>query len=205
MTKRHVLPLLVFVAMFVRLGGSQECLAALIVGHTQVTAVDVGGFPGTSLQFSGSTSYNNLTFHWYQHAAGSVAATPTAVGNVYLLGQQYAGTPSNLSSSTPGYIATGVDVGTVYQFSASVTVNPNTQYFIYSDASMQTVYENPGTYGDGQSWGALFSGSSFVHQASQDRAFSLQGAAAAIPEPTTLAALAGLLAMGLIGRWWRSG
>jgi LPXTG-motif cell wall-anchored protein len=91
-------------------------------------------FPGESFTTPAGGPWHNITFNFFSDVP---AATPSATGTAYLLTQAYTGTPAGLSSSVAGFVAasTGVSSGK-FVFAPSVTLQPNTQYFVYVDSSM---------------------------------------------------------------------
>lgn len=125
---------------------------------------------------------------------------PYAIGGLYVLTQQYLGTPASLSSSTAGYLdyTNTIDNG-IWKFS-DLTLNPDTQYYFYMDSIVplgQAVLltESGGTYAGGDAYGA--GGGSFVDVSGADMQFVLTGdQVTATPEPGTLALAFG--AAGLI-------
>jgi hypothetical protein len=86
---------------------------------------------GQSLVTPAGGPWNNLTFNFFSDVPPT---TPTAAGTAFLLSKEYQGTPNNLNSSTPGFLAasTGI-VGGQYTFAPSVTVQPNTTYWVYEN------------------------------------------------------------------------
>jgi hypothetical protein len=93
-----------------------------------------GSYFGQSLVTPAGGPWHNLTFNFFSNAP---ATTPTAVGTAFLLSQEYLGTPANLSTSTPGFLAasTGIVAGQ-YTFAPGVTVLPNTTYWVYENAAL---------------------------------------------------------------------
>jgi hypothetical protein len=81
--------------------------------------------------------WDDLTINWYN------GATPAAAGDVFLLTQQYLGTPAALSSSTPGFLAEGTASGGVYNFAPTVTLLGGTDYWFYTD----TAFVSTGGFG----------------------------------------------------------
>jgi hypothetical protein len=75
--------------------------------------------------------WNGLALNFYAPSGG-----PEAVGDVFLLSQEYLGTPANLSSSTPGFIGEGTATGGFYDFANAVTVLGGTEYWVYTDAAL---------------------------------------------------------------------
>ena len=90
-------------------------------------------FPGNSLTTPAGGAWDDITFNWFSDNPGS---TPTAFGTLFILTQEYLGTPSNLSTSTPGFLAQSQSIaGGMYIFNPSVVLQPNTRYFFYANAS----------------------------------------------------------------------
>src|ERR1017187_1218375 len=90
-------------------------------------------FFGESFTTPSGGPWGSITFNFYSDVP---AATPAAAGNAFLLTQEYLGTPSALTSSTPGFLAASVSIsGGVYIFNPSVVINPATQYWVYENAS----------------------------------------------------------------------
>ena len=64
------------------------------------------------------------------------STTPYALGTGFLLSMAYTGTPSSLSSATPGFVDQATASGGFYTFNSSLTLLPNTQYFFYENAPL---------------------------------------------------------------------
>jgi len=98
---------------------------------------------GQSITVPGTGSYNNLRFNWEGRSPTSptVPATggPLAVGDLFILTQEYLGLPANLGTSTAGFLAQSqrADQGQ-YVFAPSVTLKGRTRYWFY-------MYYAPGT------------------------------------------------------------
>ena len=111
-----------------------------------------------------------------------------------MLNQEYLGTPAALTAATAGYIAQSQFIANgVYVFAPSVTIQPNTTYFFYTN---QTVLNNSGDGNviPGSAYAGLGSGGAYIiAPEGADARFRLQGE---VPEPH-----AGLLAI-LIGEYW---
>jgi hypothetical protein len=74
----------------------------------------------------------NVTFNWI--APDSSAA---AFGTLFVLTQEYLGTPAALSSSTAGFVAASTGIsGGMYDFASNVKLFPNTTYWFYSNADI---------------------------------------------------------------------
>jgi hypothetical protein len=103
-----------------------DILAEFTAGTDTMTFVT-----GQSATTTTGGPFDHITFNFYSDVAGTM---PTARGDLFILTQEYLGTSSGLSSSTPGFLAesTGISGG-VYQFDSSVTLMGGTQYFFYAD------------------------------------------------------------------------
>ena len=91
---------------------------------------------GQSITIPGSGSYNNLRFNWDGYTSTSPTAPaargPLAVGDLFILAQEYLGLPGNLGASTPGFLAQAqrIEQGQ-YVFAPSVTLKAGTKYWFY--------------------------------------------------------------------------
>jgi hypothetical protein len=89
--------------------------------------------PGESFTTPGGGPWNSISFNFYSN---SPATTPAAAGTAFLLSMAYAGTPATLSNATPGFIASSTSsAGGIYTFGSAVTLQPNTQYWIFANAA----------------------------------------------------------------------
>ena len=92
---------------------------------------------GQSVTLRGAGSYNNLRFNWdgatSTSPTGPFTRGPLAVGDLFILTQEYLGLPGNLGASTAGFLAKAerVDQGQ-YAFAASVTLKGGTKYWFYT-------------------------------------------------------------------------
>ena len=121
------------------------------------------------------------------------SGAPEAVGDVYLLSQQYLGTPSNLSSSTPGFIAEGTASGGFYDFANGVTVLGSTEYWVYTDAAFTLTGAGPGN----EFYATTSATSDFGAIPGADINYTLTGSPVQAPEPGTSTLL--LTGVGLLG------
>ena len=91
---------------------------------------------GQSVTIRGAGSYNNLRFNWdgatSTSPTGPFTRGPLAVGDLFILTQEYLGLPGNLGASTPGFLAQSqrVEQGQ-YVFAPSVTLKAGTKYWFY--------------------------------------------------------------------------
>jgi len=111
-----------------------ETHAATINQNTAGVSVNTF-FPGNSLSTPVGGDWNTITFNWFSDAPGNTA---TAFGTLFLLGQEYLGTPQALSSSAPGFLAQSQSTASgLYTFDPAVTLTASTRYFFYANASGQ--------------------------------------------------------------------
>ncbi len=116
------------------------------------------GYFGATFTTPCGGPWNNITFSFYGTPAsgGAPASAPEAAGTAFLLTQAYTGSPSGLSSSTPGYVASSVSgSGGVYVFPPTVVLNPNTQYWVFENGQLSAISYQAGSptynYAVGQS------------------------------------------------------
>jgi len=151
---------------------------------------------GQSVTTGGGGPWNNITFNLFD-----INSAASANGTLYLLTSEYLGTPNDLSAATPGYLAsTATIVSGVWEFSNSLTLSANTQYYVYAGLNNILRQNTTGTYGGGIAYQAIGLGDqSFTADSSTDTLFNLSGTPiteSGIPEPSTVVLLsAGLLAM----------
>src|SRR5438876_287002 len=125
-------PLAVLVALAV-IGVPGESGATTITSYSDVsdTAVFV---PGQSLTTPLGGPWRDIAFNFFSDLT---ATTPAAEGTLFLLTQEYLGSPDALDSSTPGYLAQSAQItGGIYGFDSAVILQPGTQYFFYANAAM---------------------------------------------------------------------
>jgi hypothetical protein len=91
---------------------------------------------GQSITIPGAGSYNNLRFNWDGYTSTSPTVPPVrgplAVGDLFILAQEYLGLPANLGTSTAGFLARAqrAEQGQ-YVFAPSVTLKGGTRYWFY--------------------------------------------------------------------------
>ncbi|MFH1268365.1 MAG: PEP-CTERM sorting domain-containing protein [Planctomycetota bacterium] len=126
---------------------------------------------------------------------------PRAAGTLFIFDQEYLGATSFLSSSVPGFIAQSQGVtDNRYVFDPNVTLNGNTQYFLYSDTSqgLRGGYDDP--YAGGIKYYTITSWAPFNRAPGLDYAFQLEGTV--VPEPSSLL-IWSLIGLSSAGIGWR--
>jgi hypothetical protein len=84
---------------------------------------------GQSVLIPSGGPFNNIGFNWY-----TLQGKATAFGALYVLKQEYLGTPGDLGPSTPGFLAKSESVANdQYVFAPSVTLESGVQYWFYTD------------------------------------------------------------------------
>jgi hypothetical protein len=136
---------------------------------------------GQSLMTPAGGPWNNLTFNWFDSASN-----PIATGTLFLLNQEYLGTPGALGTATPGYIAQSQSIaGGMYIFAPDISIQPTTMYFYYTN---QTVPNNTGDGNviTGSAYADVGNGGTYISAPGEfDARFRLQGSV--VPEPCSLA------------------
>ena len=180
-------------------------LAAAASAHAEVVTQNTVGTLGSagsnftlgqSVTTSAGTSWNNLTFNLVDTTGAAYAN-----GTLFLLSQAYNGTPSALSNATAGFLASTSTISSgVWAFASSVSINANTQYFLYMDTvfdGSKQVLAGRNAYAGGNAYQSS-SGGAYVSIPVLDMVFSLNGTAItpSVPEPGSLA-LAALALLGL--------
>ncbi len=137
-------------------------------------------------------------------------AAPVAAGTLFLLSQEFAGTPNALSSATAGFIASAPSAANLWTFASNITLNPNTTYYVYGNAAFGLSLQTPlgsslqDAYADGQAYYTALANLPFgIATALGVGAFAdlkFNVTAAPIPEPSTLAILALSSIAGLVLR-----
>jgi len=147
---------------------------------------------GQSFTLESGFNYSITGFNW-------IGITPSGV--VRLFDQEYTGTPNDLASATTGLLATSESYASgQFTFSTPVEVGGGTTLYVYGTGYQASIDPFNG-YAGGNIFTASGPTSSYVAGLTFDARFEVFGTASAIPEPSTYAALAGVMCLGLA--WWR--
>ena len=189
--------------------------ARLVSSHAFATVIvqNIAGTLGSGSGFffgqsfttpSSGGPWDDITFNFFTNVPPTTAE---ASGNAFLLSQQYLGTPSNLSSSTPGFLAEStVITGGMHVFSTALELSPGTQYFVYENAVSPTL-TGANTISGGQLYFASNTSPDFAGDVISLN-FTVSGdvVSAAVSEPSPLMVLViALLGFGLLRRYRASG
>ena len=168
------------------------CQSATIDSFTSGNAVTIANYWGQSFTTPAGGPWEDLTFNFYT-SPNDVTITPIAAGTGYLLTQQYTGTPANIGSFAPGFLAASTDISNnEYVFAPSVQLLAGTVYYFYENASIN-ICADPSLPAS-SSYIASGSASPFTNFGNPAD-FTLSGniAAGSVPEPlTAVLALMGL-------------
>jgi hypothetical protein len=179
------------------------CPGATVDSFTSGIQVARPSFWGQSFTTPAGGPWDSLTFNFYSGEFPS-PISPIAQGTGYLLTEQYTGDPANLSSSTPGFLATSTGISSnEYVFASSVELLPGTKYFFYENASFNA--DNDAFVPSTSSYYSAGSSSPFASFGTAGD-FSVNGdiAAASVPETRSgMLVLLGLCSLILSHRWAR--
>jgi len=181
------------------LAPEQPAYAATLVEFTGGTGLDsLELFPGQSLTMpEGPRPWNQLSFNWFSFSESSLL-TPTAFGTLFLLDQEYLGTPAGLNETLSGFLAQTSQISAGrYVFHPQVTLQPGQQYFFYTNASGLMLTGSPvGVNPGGRFYFTRQDTGNFIFE---DQASNFEGADAnfrlsgrPVPTPAMLPALVGL-------------
>ena len=168
--------------------------ADTIAENTGGTLSNPDAYIGQSFTTVTVSPESNIAFNFFSNIP---ATTPYALGTGFLLSMQYLGTPSALSSSTPGFLGQAAAAGGFYTFNSSLILSPGTQYFFYENALIPAGSITGGNiYAGGHDYFAFSASTNFAPDPSSAN-FRVTGTPATVPDTGTTGSLLGLSLMGL--------
>src|ERR1700687_298221 len=137
MRKQHLVRWLVvscLVIGFVTFLFPVRAAADTIASQTDGLVPNFDGYFGAVVATPTGQAWNNITFNWI-----GPGPSPAAFGALFVVTQEYLGTPTALNSSTAGFLgaSTGISGG-MYDFAPGVTLLSSTTYWFYSNADIAT-------------------------------------------------------------------
>ena len=178
---------------------SAHAFSAVIVQNTAggITG-PVNVFFGQSFTTPSGGPWDDITFNFFSDFP---ATTPVAFGTAFLLDQQYLGTPSDLSASTPGFLGASTGItGGMYVFPSSLVLDPDVRYFVYENALIATDAVSGGSFITGELTYTSISASGDFGPVGNGPNFALSGTVVSgVPEPCPLMILVtALLGFGFL-------
>jgi hypothetical protein len=184
-----------FLFAFLALAWAAIASADVLQQNIGGTDPNVANYFGESFTTPSGSPFNDILFTYFADAAGT---TPFATGSLFLLSTLYTGAPDGLSPATSGYIATSTGItGGQWSFAPSVTLQSNTQYFVYTGSIIPAgsfmggnVTAEAAYFASGATANFRPSAITANYRVSGDPVVTTGGAA---PEPGTMGLLAGSL------------
>jgi hypothetical protein len=163
--------------------------AVTVAANTAGPASSSPGYDwGQSFTTAAGGPFNDIVLNLYSAAGG-----PYAVGTAFLLSEAYSGIPSDLSSTTPGYLGSAIASGDFYTFATSLTLASDTQYFFYENAPLGSI-TGDNVYAGGVYYFSL-DDNPYNSGAPASINFTVTGNVATTPEPSSVL----LLGTGFLG------
>ena len=184
---------------------SSQAFGGVIVQNTGGPSFGIDiAFLGQSFTTPSGGPWDDVTFNFYSNVPPT---TPTAAGTAFLLSQEYLGTPSNLSSSTPGFLgeSTGITGGR-YVFPAALELQPGNQYFVYGNRALPE-HTGGNSISGGMEYITRLPWVNWVSADGLSANFTLSGdVVSGVPEPSPLmVSVTALLGFGLLQRYRANG
>jgi hypothetical protein len=193
MRKNRVVLLPILLLAFITFAFAPRLVADTIASNTAGTIQSLAVvYFGQSFTTGAAGPYDDIVFNFYQVPNNN----PYAEGTGFLLSTAYSGSPAGLNSSTPGFLGSTVASGGFYNFSPSLTLLANTQYFFYENAALASI-RGFNVYSGGNYYYDVADNPTFLNGAPASTNFTVTGdpVAAATPEPSSLV----LFATGVLG------
>jgi hypothetical protein len=184
---------------------SSQAFGGVIVQNTGGPSFGIDiAFLGQSFTTPSGGPWDDVTFNFYSDLPPT---TPTAAGTAFLLSKEYLGTPSNLSSSTPGFLgeSTGITGGR-YVFPAALELQPGNQYFVYGNRALPE-HTGGNSISGGMEYITRLPWVNWVSADGLSANFTLSGdVVSGVPEPSPLmVSVTALLGFGLLQRYRANG
>ncbi|MBN9417922.1 hypothetical protein ABS71_06920 [bacterium SCN 62-11] len=159
---------------------------AVPIASNVASGTDLGStnfIHGQSFTVGPSGNYNQIVFNFFSDFELTM---PEATGTAFLLSTQYLGTPSALSTATPGFLGSAVAAGNLFTFDPSLTLTSGVQYFLYTDSAQPSIQlTTTPSYAGGDRYRSFDGTSNFVLRPGEDTNFLVSGSlvtAAGAPE-----------------------
>jgi hypothetical protein len=165
------------------------------LGATSFGNIGISSYYGQSFT-TGSSSLGYLLSDITTYSSGTSLAQ--GGGTIYLYSSAYTGIASNLGTGTDFICSAYCSSTSASTWSFSdITLLADHTYYFYVDPEEAAKPGYANGYSGGMYYMALSSSNSFTNYvAATDYAFTVSGTEVAVPEPATVAGLAGLAALG---------
>ncbi len=166
-------------------GAANALILSENLGGTETSTP--GYFWGQSVRTGSGTAWRNIQFNFYSDA------NPIAWDNLYLLADEYFGTPNFLSRFSSVIAVTDASNG-IWSFDPSVELLAETTYWFYTDSALNASLTGNNNLA-GSSYYYSFNGDDTFTRGEYDINYRLSGTSVSVPAPTSLA----LLGLGFLG------
>lgn len=154
-----------------------------------------GGIPGQSFTVVSTGPVDHIVINFFSDLLLSV---PSAIGNGYLFSAPYLGDSATIASATLNLLGSTAASGNHWSFDPALVLQPNTQYFFYSDSFQPLAgTNNPYTGGDFYYVGIPPGTGPYTLDSNADTSFLVDGSLVATGAPE-LNACSGLLPLASV-------